>query len=96
MTLTLSQRLAELAARSAATDAAAAAALADLLRDGAALAAAMAAAADAAAACGVGDSKGRIAVGFDADVVAFAGHPADDLDAIHEPVGVWTRGVRAR
>jgi hypothetical protein len=36
VTLTLSQRLAELAARSAATDAAAAAALADLLRDGAA------------------------------------------------------------
>jgi imidazolonepropionase-like amidohydrolase len=52
--------------------------------------------ADAAAACGVGNSKGRIAVGFEADVVAFAGHPADELDAIHAPVAVWTRGVRAR
>lgn len=45
---TLSQRLADLAARSAATDAAAAATLAQLLRDGEALAVAMAAAADAA------------------------------------------------
>lgn len=52
--------------------------------------------ADAAVACGVGASKGRIAVGFDADIVAFAGHPADDLDAIHDPVAVWTRGNRAR
>ena len=52
--------------------------------------------ADAAAACGVGSSKGQIAVGFEADVVALAGHPADDLDAIHEPVAVWARGVRAR
>ncbi len=50
--------------------------------------------ADAAAACGVGTSKGRIAVGFEADLVAFADHPADDLDAIHEPVAVWTRGRR--
>lgn len=52
--------------------------------------------ADAAGACGVGDSKGRIAVGFDADVVAFAGHPADEPDAIHEPVAVWNRGARCR
>ena len=51
--------------------------------------------ADAAVACGVGNSKGRIAVGFDADVVALAGHPADDLDAIHEPRAVWARGVRS-
>ena len=50
--------------------------------------------ADAADACGVGTSKGRIAAGFDADLVAFAGHPADDLDAIHEPVAVWTQGLR--
>jgi imidazolonepropionase-like amidohydrolase len=51
---------------------------------------------DAAGACGVGNSKGRIAVGFEADVVAFAGHPADDLDAIHEPLAVWSRGDRVR
>lgn len=50
--------------------------------------------ADAASACGVGTSKGRIAPGFDADLVAFAGHPADDLDAIHELVAVWSRGRR--
>jgi imidazolonepropionase-like amidohydrolase len=52
--------------------------------------------ADAAGACGVGNSNGRIAVGFEADVVAFAGHPADEPDAIHEPVAVWNRGARCR
>lgn len=52
--------------------------------------------ADAARACGVGNSKGRISVGFDADVVAFGGHPADEPDAIHQPLAVWSRGVRSR
>jgi imidazolonepropionase-like amidohydrolase len=37
----------------------------------------------AAAACGLGDIKGRLAPGFDADVVAVDGDPLADLAALH-------------
>jgi imidazolonepropionase-like amidohydrolase len=42
----------------------------------------------AAAACGVGDRKGRLAPGYDADVVAFGD------DALRDVRGVWRSGVR--
>jgi imidazolonepropionase-like amidohydrolase len=51
---------------------------------------------DAAGACGVGRTKGRLAPGFDADVLAVRGDPLDDVDAIHEPIAVWSRGARVR
>jgi imidazolonepropionase-like amidohydrolase len=37
---------------------------------------------EAAEACGIGDRKGRIAPGYDADLVAVAGNPLLDLDAL--------------
>lgn len=48
---------------------------------------------DAAGACKVADTKGRIGVGYDADLLALAGDPTDDIDAIHHPVRVWARGL---
>jgi imidazolonepropionase-like amidohydrolase len=36
----------------------------------------------AARACGVADRKGRLAPGFDADILAVAGDPLDDPDAL--------------
>ena len=48
----------------------------------------------AAAACGLAASKGRLAPGFDADLLALRGDPCNDIDAIHEPVAVWARGER--
>jgi imidazolonepropionase-like amidohydrolase len=46
----------------------------------------------AATVCGVGERKGRIAVGYDADLVAFAGDPTTDLEALHQVSGVWRAG----
>ena len=51
---------------------------------------------DAADACGVGQTKGQLAPGFDADLLAVRGDPVHDVDAIHEPIGVWSRGTRVR
>ena len=51
---------------------------------------------DAAGACGVGRTKGQLAPGFDADLLALRGDPLDDVDAIHEPMAVWSRGTRVR
>lgn len=42
---------------------------------------------------GLQDSKGRIAPGYDADLVAVAGNPLDDGDVVGA-VGVWLRGTR--
>jgi len=50
--------------------------------------------AHAAAACGLAGRKGRLAPGHDADILALRGDPRHDIDAIHEPVGVWSRGHR--
>jgi imidazolonepropionase-like amidohydrolase len=36
----------------------------------------------AAEACGIADRKGRIAAGYDADLLAVAGNPLDDLEAL--------------
>lgn len=48
----------------------------------------------AAAACGLGDRKGRIGPGFDADLVAVAGDPTVDIAAVRRPVAVFHRGVQ--
>jgi imidazolonepropionase-like amidohydrolase len=50
----------------------------------------------AAAACGLGDRKGRLAPGFDADILAVDGDPLTDLAAIHRIRAVFARGVRVR
>jgi imidazolonepropionase-like amidohydrolase len=48
----------------------------------------------AAVALGLGRRKGRIAPGYDADIVAVAGDPLADLDALHRIRAVFMRGVR--
>jgi imidazolonepropionase-like amidohydrolase len=50
----------------------------------------------AAAACGLGASKGRLAAGFDADVLAVDGDPITDPEAIHRIRAVYARGVQVR
>jgi imidazolonepropionase-like amidohydrolase len=48
----------------------------------------------AAAACGLGDIKGRLAPGFDADVVAVNGNPIAELAALHRIRAVFARGIQ--
>jgi imidazolonepropionase-like amidohydrolase len=48
----------------------------------------------AAAVCGISDRKGRIAAGFDADLVAVAGNPLHRIDAILDLRAVFRAGVR--
>jgi imidazolonepropionase-like amidohydrolase len=50
----------------------------------------------AADVCGVADRKGRLAPGFDADILAVDGDPLADLDAIHRVRAVFARGTRVR
>jgi imidazolonepropionase-like amidohydrolase len=52
--------------------------------------------ATAADVCGVGDRKGRLAAGFDADLMAVAGDPLADLAVLCHPVAVFARGGRVR
>jgi imidazolonepropionase-like amidohydrolase len=47
----------------------------------------------AAQACGVGSRKGRIAAGFDADILAVDGNPLQDLAAIRRLRAIYARGV---
>lgn len=42
--------------------------------------------------CGVGDRKGRIAPGYDADLLEVAGDPVADLGALLAPVAVLLAG----
>jgi imidazolonepropionase-like amidohydrolase len=51
--------------------------------------------ATAAAACGIAGITGTLEVGKDADIIAVAGNPLDDLSALHNVVAVFARGVRA-
>ena len=48
----------------------------------------------AAQACAVGDRKGKIAPGYDADLLAVAGNPAADLPAILHPTAIYRAGHR--
>jgi imidazolonepropionase-like amidohydrolase len=48
----------------------------------------------AASACGVADHKGRLAPGFDADIIAVDGDPFEDPDALTAIAAVWRAGVR--
>jgi imidazolonepropionase-like amidohydrolase len=47
----------------------------------------------AAAACGLGHRKGRLAAGYDADILAIDGNPLEDPDAIHRIRAVYVRGT---
>jgi len=49
-----------------------------------------------AAVCGLGDHKGRIAEGFDADILAIDGDPLTDPGALHNIRAVFLRGERLR
>ena len=46
----------------------------------------------AAEACGVGDRKGTIAIGKDADLLAVAGDPLDDISCIEQVRAVFVKG----
>jgi imidazolonepropionase-like amidohydrolase len=50
--------------------------------------------ATAAEVCGVGDRKGRIAPGYDADLLAVPGDPLADLAVLRRPVAVFACGER--
>jgi imidazolonepropionase-like amidohydrolase len=43
--------------------------------------------------CGLGHRKGRIAPGFDADILAVDGDPVADQDALHRIRAVHARGT---
>jgi imidazolonepropionase-like amidohydrolase len=55
----------------------------------------MSATAVAAEVCGVADRTGTLEAGKDADILAVAGNPLDDINAIHTVVAVLARGRRA-
>jgi imidazolonepropionase-like amidohydrolase len=50
----------------------------------------------AAVACRVADTKGRIAAGYDADILAVDGDPISDVAALQNVVGVFRSGRRIR
>ena len=49
----------------------------------------------AAEVCGLADRTGTVEPGKDADLLAVAGNPVDDLDALHQVVAVFARGQLA-
>jgi imidazolonepropionase-like amidohydrolase len=48
----------------------------------------------AAAACGLGDRKGRLRAGYDADLLVLDGDPVADIGALARPVAVFAGGRR--
>ena len=50
----------------------------------------------AAEACGLGARKGRIAPGYDCDLLAVAGNPVENPDALANTYAVFRSGVRVR
>jgi imidazolonepropionase-like amidohydrolase len=48
----------------------------------------------AAGVCGLGHRKGRLAPGYDADVIVVQGDPIADLSALYRVVAVYSRGNR--
>ena len=70
-------------------------AMGDLLLDGMTAAEALRAmTSDAATAIGLGQRTGRLAPGFDADILAVAGDPTSDPTALTSVVAVWRAGTR--
>jgi imidazolonepropionase-like amidohydrolase len=51
--------------------------------------------ASAARACGLGDRKGRLRVGYDADLLLVDGDPLADIGSLHHVAGVILRGAVA-
>ena len=51
--------------------------------------------ADAADVCGIAESTGTLEPGKDADILAVAGNPLDDITAIHNVIAIYTRGTPA-
>jgi len=49
---------------------------------------------EAAAVCGLGHRKGRLAPGYDADILAVQGDPITDPTALHRIRAVYVRGRR--
>jgi imidazolonepropionase-like amidohydrolase len=49
----------------------------------------------AAEVCGIADITGTLEVGKDADILAVAGNPLEDISAIHDVQAVFVRGTRA-
>jgi imidazolonepropionase-like amidohydrolase len=49
----------------------------------------------AAEVCGIAERTGTLEVGKDADILAVAGNPLDNLDAIHDIAAVFARGQHA-
>ncbi|MGZ4664066.1 MAG: amidohydrolase family protein [Frankiaceae bacterium] len=47
----------------------------------------------AATACGLADRKGRVAAGYDADLLAVRGDPLDDIETLQHPIAVLHRGA---
>jgi imidazolonepropionase-like amidohydrolase len=52
--------------------------------------------ADAAEVCRVGDHKGRLRAGYDADVLVVRGDPTSNASALLDVEAVWCRGRRVR
>ena len=50
----------------------------------------------AAEVCGIADLTGTLEPGKDADILAVAGNPLEDITAIHDVVAVFARGERSR
>ncbi len=50
----------------------------------------------AADACGLTGRKGRLIPGADADLLAVAGNPLDDIRTVHDVVAVFRAGRRVR
>jgi imidazolonepropionase-like amidohydrolase len=46
----------------------------------------------AAAACGLGDRKGRLRAGYDADLLVVDGDPVGDIGALAQPAAVFAGG----
>ena len=71
--------------------------LAQLVQVGMSPAAALCAITSVAAdVCGLADRKGRIAAGYDADLLALGGDPRTDPAAVHDIRAVFVRGTRLR
>jgi imidazolonepropionase-like amidohydrolase len=49
----------------------------------------------AAGVCGIADTTGTLEPGKDADIMAVAGNPLEDIAAVHDVVAVFARGARA-